>query len=80
MQTSEQKRDLIGKLLKANPEASDRTIAKQTKVDNKTVAKARAKLEGREEIPHVEKRTDASGRKQPSAKPKNTTAILTAIP
>jgi hypothetical protein len=68
--SADQKRDLIAKLLKANPKASDRTIAKQTKVDHKTVGKARAELEGRGEIPHVEKRTDVKGRKQPSAKPK----------
>ena len=68
--TAEQKRDLIEKLLKARPLSSVRAIAKQTKVDNKTVAKVRAKLEGREEIPHFEARTDTKGRKQPSTKPK----------
>jgi hypothetical protein len=68
--TADQKRDVIAKLLRAKPEISDRAIAKQTKVDHKTVGKARAELEGRGEIPHVEKRTDAKGRKQPSAKPK----------
>jgi ParB-like chromosome segregation protein Spo0J len=69
--TADQKRELIEKLLKAKPEASNRTIAKQTKVDHKTVGKTRAELEGRGEIPHVEKRTDTKGRKQPSAKPKS---------
>jgi hypothetical protein len=68
--TADQKRELIEKLLKAKPEASDRTIAKQTKVDGKTVANVRAKLEGRAEIPHVEKRTDTKGRKQPATKKK----------
>jgi hypothetical protein len=68
--TVEQKRDLIEKLLKARPQSSDRAIAKQTKVDHKTVGKARAELEGRGEIPHVEARTDSKGRKQPSTKPK----------
>jgi hypothetical protein len=68
--TAEQKRDLIAKLLKAKPETSDRVIAKQTKADHKTVGKARSKLEGRGEIPHVERRTDTKGRKQPASKPK----------
>ena len=36
--TAEQKRDLIAKLLRANPERSDRATAKIAKVDNKTVA------------------------------------------
>jgi hypothetical protein len=77
--TAEQKRAVIAKLLKAKPEASDRTIAKQTKVDHKTVGKARAELEGRGEIPHVEKRTDTKGRKQRSAKRKKTTSKLDPI-
>ena len=64
--TTEQKRDLIAKLLKAKPEQSDRQIAKQVKVDNKTVGKVRAEQEAREEIPHVEKRKDTKGRKQPA--------------
>jgi ParB-like chromosome segregation protein Spo0J len=62
------KRELVAKLLKATPEASDRKIAKQVKIDNKTVAGVRSECEGREEIPHVEKRIDSRGRKQPSAK------------
>ena len=73
--TAEQKRDLIEKLLKAKPEASDRTIAKQTKVDHKTVGKARAELEGRGDIPHVENRTDSKGRQQPATKPKATSKL-----
>ena len=35
-------------------------------VDNKTVGKVRAEQEAREEIPHVEKRKDTKGRKQPA--------------
>jgi ParB-like chromosome segregation protein Spo0J len=66
--TAEQKRDLIAKLLKAQPETSDRTIGKAVKTDGKTVAKVRDELEQRAEIPHVEKRTDTKSRKQPSSK------------
>jgi hypothetical protein len=67
--TPEQKRELIGKLLKAKPESSNLQIAKQVKADDKTVAKVRRELEGRSEIPNVEARTDTKGRKQPAAKP-----------
>jgi hypothetical protein len=62
--TAEQKRELIAKLLKAKPEASDRQTATAIKVDHKTVGAVRADLEGRGEIPHVSTRTDTSGRKQ----------------
>jgi hypothetical protein len=64
--TAEQKRELIDTLLKRQPEMSDRHIGNLVKADNKTVATRRAKLEGREEIPHVETRTDSKGRKQPA--------------
>jgi len=41
--TGEQKRELIAKILKAKPEASNRKIAKQTKTDHKTVAAVRGR-------------------------------------
>jgi ParB-like chromosome segregation protein Spo0J len=66
--TPEQKRDLLVELVKASPDKSNRQIAKTAKVDHKTVGAARAKLEGRGEIPHVETRTDTKGRKQPAKK------------
>jgi hypothetical protein len=66
--TVEQKRELIDKLLKADPTKSDRAIAKVVKANDKTVAKRRRKLEGRADIPHVKSRTDTKGRKQPAKK------------
>lgn len=66
--TAEQKRDLIAKLLEAQPEKSNRQIAETVKVDHKTVASVRAEKEGRGEIPHVETRTDTKGRAQPARK------------
>jgi len=55
--------------LKKKTEASDRQIAKQLKVvTDKTVGAVRSKLERRAEIPHVEKRADTKGRKQPAKK------------
>jgi len=64
--TAEQKRDLIAKRLKEIPEASNRQIAEHVKADDKTVAKVRADLESRSEIPNVSTRTDTKGRTQPA--------------
>jgi hypothetical protein len=66
--SAEDKRDLIAKLVKAKPEASNLQIAKQIKADDKTVAKVRSELEGRSEIPNVKTRTDTRGRKQAAHK------------
>ena len=66
--TGEDKRDLISKLLKADPSKSDRSIAKIVKRDHKTVGAVRAEAEARGEIPHVETRTDTKGRAQPTRK------------
>ena len=62
--TSEQRRELIEKLLRADPTKSDRQIARTVKADNKTVGAVRERAEAREEIPHVSKRTDSKGRSQ----------------
>ena len=70
---AEQKREVIAKLLKAQPEKSDRQIAEMLGVDHKTVASVRAEMEGRGEIPHAEARTDSKGRKQPAKRPRNHT-------
>jgi hypothetical protein len=62
--TGEQKRELIDKVLKAKPEASDSQIAKQTKTSDKTVAKRRRKLESTSEIPRLEKTVGKDGKKR----------------
>jgi hypothetical protein len=79
--SAEDKRDLIAKVVKANPEQSNNSIAKQVKVDDKTVAKVRTDLEARSEIPNVSTRTDSKGRKQPAKKAKatSTKAVLKAV-
>jgi hypothetical protein len=69
--TSKQKRELIAKLLKTKPEASNNSIAEQAKADDKTVNAVRKDLEGSSEIPSLEKRTGSNGRKQ-AAKKKST--------
>ena len=67
--TAGQRREVIAKVLKATPSKSNRTIAKQTSADHKTVGAVRDKLEVRGEIPHVETVEDSKGRRQPAHKP-----------
>src|SRR5947207_5083960 len=66
--TVKQKREVIAKVLKADPDRSDRSIGKLTKVDHKTVATVRAEQEDVGTIPHVATRTDTKGRHQPAKK------------
>jgi ParB-like chromosome segregation protein Spo0J len=67
--TNEQKRELIGKVLKAKPEASNVAIAKAVKADDKTVASVRRELEANSEIPNKPDRVEASGRRARGRKP-----------
>jgi ParB-like nuclease domain len=67
--TAEQRRELIAKVLKAKPEASNRQVAKQVKADDKTVAKVRTELEATAEIPQLERTTGADRKARPSRKP-----------
>jgi hypothetical protein len=66
--TAEQKRDLIAKLLEAQPEKSDRQIGKMARVSKNTAKSVRDEMEARGQIDHVETRTDTKGRKQPAKK------------
>src|SRR5438132_3284712 len=45
--STKQRREFIGKMIEAKPEASDRAIAKLASVDNKTVASVREELRNR---------------------------------
>jgi ParB-like chromosome segregation protein Spo0J len=60
--TAEQKRELLVKLVAAQPEKSDRTIAREAKVDHKQVSRARRKAEATGAAAPVEKRTGADGK------------------
>ena len=62
---TEQRAEFLAKIIARTPEKSDRQLGKELGVDGKTVARARAKGEDVRSIPHVEKRTDTKGRKQP---------------
>jgi hypothetical protein len=73
--TADQKRELIGKVLKAKPEQSNRSIAKQVKADDKTVASVRRDLETTAEIPQLEKTLGGDGKARkakPAPKPAQT--------
>ena len=66
--TSEQKRDLVGKLLKANPARSNSATAALAQTSDKTVAAVRTKLERTSEIPRFGTRLgrDGKNRRQPT--------------
>jgi hypothetical protein len=71
--TAEQKREVIAKLLKAQPGKSNRQIAEMAKDEHKKVGRVRADLEARGVLPHVEATTDTKGRQQPTKKAKRGT-------
>jgi hypothetical protein len=75
--TPEQRRDLLVKLVAAQPEKADRVLAREAKVDHKQISRARRKAEATGAIAPVEKRTGADGkaRKQPGPAKKLATAL-----
>jgi len=62
--SSAQKRELVAWHLRLHPESSDRKIAGETGVSDKTVAKVRRGAE----IPHPDRRTGRDGRSHPAAR------------
>lgn len=68
--TTKQKHELIAKLLKANPEKSDRQIAKTVKVSPSTVGTVRTKMEAKGDVSKLDTRKDTKGRRQPARKEK----------
>jgi hypothetical protein len=73
---AEQKRDLIAKLLKADPNKSDRQIAANVKVSPTFVGKVRAEKEAAGEVSTVDTRIDAKGVEQPARKPPNRSCAM----
>ena len=69
--TSVQKRDVIARVLFADPERSDRQVAKDIGVSHTTVSSVRDEAEQRGQIGHVAKTTDTLGREQPRKEPNN---------
>jgi DNA-binding Lrp family transcriptional regulator len=68
--TAEQKRELIVKLLKADPTKSNRQVAKLTKTSHPHVAKVREKAEKAGDVETVTTSIDTKGRQQPAKKPR----------
>jgi ParB-like nuclease domain len=70
--TAEQRREIIAKLLKADPAQSDRQVADTAKVSHHTVGDVRAEMEATGQIAQLEKTTGADGktRKRKGGKPK----------
>ena len=60
--TAEQRRRVVAELLKADPTKSDRAIGSMAKVDHKTVAAVRRKVEESGEIPQTSERKYSDGR------------------
>lgn len=62
--TREQKQKIVEMFLKNDPVQSDRTIAKKTGADHKTVGVVRTKLESTGEIPQLDKRKGSDGKER----------------
>ena len=75
--TAAQKRDLIAKLLVADPSKSDRQIAETAKVSPTTVGTVRKQSEDTGDVSKLDTRTDSKGRHQPASKIK-TAAVKSA--
>src|SRR5262249_5703357 len=67
--TTDQKRDLIAKVIKAKPEYSNRQIADRVWVSPTTVRKVRAEMEEAGDVSRMDTLIDALGRRQPAQKP-----------
>jgi hypothetical protein len=66
--TPSERKDLIRKLLKLQPEKSNRQIAETVKADHKTVAVVRREEEATGEIPQLEKTVGKDGKERRKAK------------
>jgi DNA-binding Lrp family transcriptional regulator len=75
--TSEQKRELIAKLLKAAPEKSNRQVAKVVGVSHPHIAKVRQDLEKAGDVETVTTSIDTKGRKQPAKKQTSRSGVAT---
>jgi hypothetical protein len=66
--TADDKRKLVAKLIKQQPNKSDRQIAEQAKSNRTTVGQIRKGLEDTGDVSIVDTRTDSRGRQQPASK------------
>jgi len=72
----EQKRRWVAWFLERHPERSNRQIASDVGVDDKTVGSVRREMEAGAEIPHLSQRTGKDGKAQPASKPKPQPSIF----
>jgi hypothetical protein len=66
--TTDERRAAIGRLLKVDPEKSDRAIAAMINASDKTVGAKRAAMEASAEIPQLKTRTGADGKTRKTKK------------
>jgi ParB-like chromosome segregation protein Spo0J len=78
--TAEQKREVIEKLLKADPEKSDRQVARLIGASPTTIGKVRKEREATGDVSKVDTSTDTKGRRQPRQRSKPATATPVAKP
>jgi hypothetical protein len=78
--TADQKRDLIAKLIKAEPTKSNRQIGKQVVASHPHVAKVRAEMEKTSDVETVTTSVDTKGRKQPAKKPTKKAGRKQSVP
>ena len=76
--TAEQRRRIVGELLKADPAKSDRAIGSMAKVDHKTVAAARRRAEGSGDIPQLSKTIGRDGVTR--SKPARVESVVAELP
>src|SRR5262245_1196193 len=62
--SNNKKRELIARLIKADPSKSDRQIAETVKASPTTVGTVRAEMEAKGDVSKLDTRTDSKGRKQ----------------
>jgi len=78
--TAEQRRELIAKLIKAQPEKSNRQIAEAAKASPTTVGTVRAKMEAAGDVSKLDTRTDSRGREQRAKRVKPVAEALNKAP
>jgi ParB-like chromosome segregation protein Spo0J len=75
---TEQRRELLAKSIKADPEASDREHARRTGTSPTTAGTVRHELEETGDVSNLDTRKDSRGRRQPASKNKGRSGTKTA--
>jgi hypothetical protein len=67
---AKEKREAVAAFLKADPNKSDRQIAREVKASPTTVGAVRTEMEAKGDVSNLDTRIDTEGRKQPARKPR----------